>query len=220
MSTDPLAGSELARLALPDDVYGFGWAELTYLLGRHATPSSRTSVAALGFEAAPHDDVAAAAGVASLLARGLAAPEGDRAVSRGEAAVLETVLARGRRWSGISFREDAGDRGDLLVAIEDGQVIALLQPRSLGTWFVGLTDEVHRPAVALARGIEAMLEMRGSGTFAIEARDLDGVIGARYSRPHGDGWLVSETPDGEQRECARGALADELAGLLPPLAPA
>lgn len=220
MPTDPLAGSELARLSLPDDVYGFGWAELTYLLGRHATPSARMSLAALGFEGAPHDDVVAAAGVASLLARGLAAPLGDRAVSRGEAAVLETVLARGRRWSGISFREDAGDRGDLLVAVEDGDAIALLQPRSLGTWFVGLSDEVDLPAAALARGIEAMLEARGSGTFALETRDVQGVLGALYFRPHGDGWLVSDAPDGEQREVAPGQLTEEIARLLPALAAA
>ncbi|MEW1954825.1 hypothetical protein [Terrabacter sp. NPDC080008] len=217
MPTDPLAGSELARLSLPDDVYGFGWAELAYLLGRHATPSARMSLAALGFQAAPHDDVVAAAGVASLLARGLAAPEGDRAVSRGEAAVLETVLARGRRWSGVSFREDAGDRGDLLVAVEDGDAIALLQPRSLGTWFVGLTNEVHRPAAALARGIEAMLEFRGSGTFALETRDLQGVLGALYFRPRDGGWLVSDTPEGVQREVARAQLPEELARLLPAL---
>lgn len=220
MSTDPLAGSELARLPLPDDVYGFGWAELAYLLGRHATPSARMSLTALGFQAAPHDDVAAAAGVASLLARGLAAPEGDRAVSRGEAAVLETVLARGRRWSGVSFREDAGDRGDLLVAVEDGDAIALLQPRSLGTWFVGLTNEVDRPAAPLARGIEALLETRGSGTFALEARDLQGVVGALYFRPHGGGWLVSDTPEGAQREVARAQLPEELGRLLPALAAA
>ena len=50
ISTDPLAGSELARVPLPDDVYGFGWAEIRYLLGRHATASSRMSVTSLGFD--------------------------------------------------------------------------------------------------------------------------------------------------------------------------
>ena len=143
MATDPLAGSDLARVPLPDNVYGFGWAEIRYLLGRHRGERTEMTTRSLGFDAAPNDEVVVAAGVASLLARGLAAAEGDRAVSRGEAAVLETVLAGARRWTGISFRD--GDEGDLMVVLEDGGIIAMLQPRSLGTWFVGLSDEVDQP---------------------------------------------------------------------------
>lgn len=215
MAIDPLAGSDLARVPLPDDVYGFGWAELRYLLGRHATPSSQLAVTLLGFDAAPTDELVPAAGVASLLARGLAAAtaDGDRAESRGEAAVLETIFARGRRWTGISFR--SGERADLMVAIEDGDAIALLQPRSLGTWFVALTNEVDAPATVLARGIEAVEQLQGSGSFAVESRTLDGSVGARFFRPHPDGWTVSDAPDAERRAVARGALADELAALLP-----
>ncbi len=232
MATDPLAGTDLARIPLPDDVYGFGWAEMRYLLGRHQTPSSRMAVQSLGFDAAPTDDVVASAGVASLLARGLVAPEGDRGVSRGEAAVLETVFARGRRWSGLSFRADAAAgassasheagapaaEADLLVAIEDGDIIALLQPRSLGTWFVGLTNEVDTPAAAMARAVEAMLQLQGRGRFAIETRTLGGVVGARFFRPDdadAQGWLVSDAADGEQRRIDRSGLVAELSALLP-----
>ncbi len=169
-------------MPLPDDVYGFGWAEIRYLLGRHATESSRMTVASLGFDAAPTDELVGAAGVASLLARGLAQPEGDHAVSRGEAAVLETVFARAKRWSGISVRD--GDTGDLMVVIEDGDIIALLQPRSLGTWFVGLTDAVDRPAEVLARAVEQLRAAHGSTSrFAIETRTLEGSVGTRYFRP-------------------------------------
>ncbi|MDV3220332.1 hypothetical protein [Intrasporangium sp.] len=214
MATDPLAGTDLARIPLPDDVYGFGWAELRYLLGRHRTPSAQTSVAALGFGAAPTDDIVPSAGIASLMARGLVAPEGDHGVSRGEAAVLETVFARGQRWSGLSFRTDASE-GDLLVAIEDGDIIALLQPRSYGTWFAALNNEVDAPAAAIARAVEAMLDARGSGRFAIETRTLDGVVGARFFRPDDGGWLVSDTADGEQRRIDRSGLVGELAALLP-----
>ena len=213
ISTDPLAGSELARVPLPDDVYGFGWAEIRYLLGRHATASSRMSVASLGFDAAPTDEVVGAAAVASLLARGLAVPEGDRAVSRGEAAVLETVFARATRWSGISVRD--GDTGDLMVVIEDGDIVALLQPRSLGTWFVGLSDAVDRPAEVLARAVEQLRGAHGTGRFAIETRTLEGSVGTRYFRPEGAAWTVSDTAEGEQRPVPVGALARELAQLLP-----
>ena len=167
MATDPLAGSELARVPLPDNVYGFGWAEIRYLLGRHRGERTEMTTRSLGFDAAPDDEVVVAAGVASLLARGLAAAEGDRAVSRGEAAVLETVLSGARRWTGISFRD--GDEGDLMVVLEDGGIIAMLQPRSLGTWFVGLSHEVDQPAAVLARAIEAIHEVRGgAGRFGIE----------------------------------------------------
>lgn len=213
ISTDPLAGSDLARVPLPDDVYGFGWAEIRYLLGRHATASSRMSVASLGFDAAPTDEIVGAAAVASLLARGLAQPQGDRAVSRGEAAVLETVFARGRRWSGISVRD--GDTGDLIVVIEDGDIVALLQPRSLGTWFVGLSNAVDRPAEVLARALEQLRSAHGTGRFAIETRTLEGSVGARYFRADGAGWTVSDTIDGEQRPVAGETLARELEQLLP-----
>src|SRR6476661_7181709 len=213
ISTDPLAGSELARVPLPDDVYGFGWAEIRYLLGRHATASSRMSVASLGFDAAPTDEVVGAAAVASLLARGLAVPEGDRAVSRGEAAVLETVFARATRWSGISVRD--GETGDLIVVIEDGDIVALLQPRSLGTWFVGLSDAVDRPAEVLARAVDQLRSAHGNARFAIETRTLEGSVGTRYFRPDGSGWSVSESVDGQQRPVPVGALARELAQLLP-----
>lgn len=212
IATDPLAGSDLARVPLPDDVYGFGWAEIRYLLGRHATESSRMTVASLGFDAAPTDAVVGAAGVASLLARGLAAPQGERAVSRGEAAVLETVFARAKRWSGISVRE--GDTGDLMVVIEDGDVIALLQPRSLGTWFVGLTDAVDRPAEVLARAVEQLRGTHGSARFAIETRTLEGRVGTRYFRPEGSGWTVSDSVDGEVRPLTDG-LVRELEQVLP-----
>lgn len=211
-ATDPLAGSELARVPLPDDVYGFGWAEIRYLLGRHSTASSRMTVASLGFDAAPTDELVGAAGVASLLARGLAEPDGDRAVSRGEAAVLETVFARARRWSGISVRD--GEQGDLMVVLEDGDIIALLQPRSLGTWFVGLTDAVERPAEVLARAVEQLRGANGSARFAIETRTLEGSVGMRYFRPEGSGWTVSESPDSEPRAVTDG-LARELEQLLP-----
>ncbi|NUO92050.1 MAG: hypothetical protein HOQ18_14685 [Dermatophilaceae bacterium] len=211
-ATDPLAGSELARVPLPDDVYGFGWAEIRYLLGRHSTASSRMTVASLGFDAAPTDELVGAAGVASLLARGLAEPDGDRAVSRGEAAVLETVFARARRWSGISVRD--GEQGDLMVVLEDGDIIALLQPRSLGTWFVGLTDAVERPAEVLARAVEQLRGANGSARFAIETRTLEGSVGTRYFRPEGSGWTVSESPDSEPRAVTDG-LARELEQLLP-----
>ena len=216
MSTDPLAGTELARVPLPDDVYGFGWAEIRYLLGRHATDSSRMSVASLGFDAAPTDEIVGAAAIASLLSRGLAEPEGDRAVSRGEAAVLETVFARGRRWSGISVRD--GDEGDLMIVIEDGDIVALLQPRSLGTWFVGLSNAVDRPAEVLARAVEQMRTVHGTARFAIETRTLEGSCGTRYFRRDGAVWTVSDTVDGDERPVAGAGLAGELGQLLPGVA--
>ena len=215
MATDPLAGSDLARVPLPDNVYGFGWAEIRYLLGRHGGESTAMTTRSLGFDVAPNDEVVVAAGVASLLARGLAAAEGDRAVSRGEAAVLETVFAGARRWTGISFRD--GDEGDLMVVLEDGGIIAMLQPRSLGTWFVGLSDEVDQPAAVLGRAIEAMHEVRG-GSRSLRRRDPHPRGRPGHALPHAvpaAGWSVSDTPDGDARPVAGGALASELSALLP-----
>ncbi len=52
MATDPLAGSDLARVPLPDNVYGFGWAEIRYLLGRHGGESTAMTTRSLGFDVA------------------------------------------------------------------------------------------------------------------------------------------------------------------------
>lgn len=217
MATDPLAESDLARVPLPENVYGFGWAEIRYLLSRHATPSSLMAVKSLGFGAAPDDEVVAAAGVASLLARGLAAARDDRATSRGEAAVLETVFARGMRWTGISSHD--GEHGDLMVVIEDGGIIAMLQPRSLGTWFVGLNDEVDTPGPVITRAIEAMhrVHAEGNSRFALETRTLQGEPTTRFLWPAADGWVVADTADGARRPVSHTELEALLSALLPPV---
>lgn len=215
MTTDPMAGTDLARVVLPEGVYGFGWAELRFLLGQHQTPSANASARSLGFDAAPTDASAASAGLSSLLARGLAAPVGDRAVTRGEAALIETVLARGVRWSGISVR--GAQAADLLVLIEDGGALALFQPRSLGTWFVGLTNETAQPAAPVGRSLTASFEIHGRVPFAIETRTLDAVVGARFFRPADDGWTVAEAPAGQARSIAQDEFLTEIEALLVPL---
>lgn len=200
MSLDPLSGTDLARIPLPDDVYGFGWAEVRTLIGRHATPSSAMTLVNLGFEEVPDGEVVTAAGASALLARGLMAPEGDRGVTRGEAAVLETLFARAVRWTAINFRN--GDAGDLLITVEDGDIIAICQPRSYGTWFIALNNEVDRPEVVMARGVRAVTGLQKGTQFAFESRTLEHTLGTRFFAPDGDGWLVSDSAEGEQRRVA------------------
>lgn len=215
MPIDPLAGSDVARVVLPEGVYGFGWAELRYLLGRHDTPASRASTTSLGFADAPTEAIAVSAGVSSLLARGLAEAVGDRAVSRGEAAMIETLLAKGVRWSGISLR--VGDMADLMVLIEDGGALGLFQPRSLGTWFVGLTNETEQPSAPVLRALAAAFKIHGRVPFAIESRVLNTEPTGRFFRPEGKRWSVSSSPTAQRRAISHDELATEMAAILAPL---
>lgn len=203
--TDLLSGSDLARVELPPGVTGFGFTEVRYLLARHGEPAAATARELLGLDAAPEDDWVLAAGLASLAARGLVAADREVAQSRGEAALLEVLLCRGHRWTGVAMREGDDGQGDLLVVIEAPGVVGLLQPRVFGTWFVSLSAaeaDVQDPsALVTASLLEARARHDRLG-FAIETRTLDGVVGRRYARPADDGWAVSDTLDGPREHVA------------------
>lgn len=200
--TDLLSETDLARVPLPADVVGFGFAEMRYLLSLHETESSAMTARSLGLdEVAPDAEWVGAAGISSLLARGLVAADRDRAVSRGEAALLEVLFSRGHRWSGVGFRDVDDGEGDMLVVIEGPGAVGLLQPRPFGTWFVSLSaDPAHvaDPSDLVAASILEARELHPGVGFAIETRTLEGLVGRRYARPAPDGWLVSDTLQGKQ----------------------
>lgn len=210
--TDLLSDTDLARVPLPAGVVGFGFAEVRYLLTLHDNENAAMAARSLGLDGvAPDAEWVGAAGISSLLARGLVVADRDRAVSRGEAALLEVLFSTGRRWSGVGLRDGDDGEGDMLVVIEGPGAVALLQPRPFGTWFVSLSADPANVADPSELVAASILEARGlhSDTgFAIETRTLEGVVGRRYARPAPDGWLVSTTLQGEQR---RAGLADTAA---------
>lgn len=203
--TDLLSGSDLARVELPPGVTGFGFTEVRYLLARHDEPAAATARELLGLDAAPEDDWVMAAGLASLAARGLAVADRDAAQSRGEAALLEVLLSRGHRWTGIGMREGDDGQGDLLVVIEAPGVVGLLQPRIFGTWFVSLSADEEDVADPSRMVTASLLEARARHDrlgFALETRTAEGVVGRRYARPDDGGWAVSDTLDGPREHVA------------------
>lgn len=213
MAADPMAGTRLARVELPENVYSFGWAELRYLLRVNDTPGARTSTSVLGFDEAPLDDVTTSAALSSLLARGLMSTDGDRVLARGEAAAFQAVAGRAVRWSAVSLRSH--DVGDLLVLVEDGYGLALMQPRSLGTWFMGLSDHVEDPAGLLAEAVTRALDAMPQARFALESRTQQGVVGRRFFQPDGADWLVSESMEGPTRSVPRSGLLEQFRAVLP-----
>lgn len=200
--TDLLSDTDFARISLPDNVVGFGFAEMRHLLSLHETANAAMAGRSLGLDdPAPDSEWVGAAGISSLLARGLVVADRERAVSRGEAALLEVLFATGHRWSGVGFRDGDDGQGDMLVVIEGPGAVALLQPHPFGTWFVSLSAEpadVTDPSQLVAASILEARELHPGVGFAIEVRTLDGVVGRRYARPAPSGWLVSSTLEGDQ----------------------
>ena len=212
---DPLAGTDVARIPIPAGITGFGFGELRYLLARQDSPASRRTAERLGLDETDGAQAVLAAGVSSLLARGLVAvDEAGHARSCGEAALLETLFATGRRWTGVAYH--VGPRIDLLVLVEGEGVVGMLQVRQYGTWFVGLTAQTADPAGLVATAVAEMAARHGPGRFGVNVRTLAEDLGARYlvAEPAG-GWRVAATREGEDvlmtcdiETATRWALAD------------
>ena len=230
---DPLAGTPFARVQLPPNVFGFGFGELRHVLARVDSPAARRSAAVLGFEEDQPSPALAdgvrdvmAAGVSSLLARGLLAVDaaGDTHTA-GAAALLESLFATAARWTVFSYR--VGDRADLLVMIEGVGQVGLLQARQYGTWFVGITPHANGfgdPAGIAVTAMTAMTDLYGGGTFAVKVRSLERPHGVRFvssdpavaddlQKPSEGTWVVTGVPDGND-VLMRGSVATVIRWVL------
>ncbi|MGA7206506.1 MAG: hypothetical protein WBX27_17980 [Specibacter sp.] len=137
--TDLLSGTELASVELPDDVVGFGIAEISYILGRQDSPQAAMLRQKLVLDESFGTEAMRVAGVSSLVARGLLAVDGDTVQTRSAAALLEYAAARGGRWT--TFGIARSEHPDLAIVVEAVGVTVLLQPRAYGTWYAGFSSD-------------------------------------------------------------------------------
>ncbi len=217
-----LAGTDLAAVQLPDDVTGFGVAEVAYLLSRHKGPATERSAGLL----LDRDDVTGVlvrtTGASSLLARGLVEMDADHELfTRSAAALFEYAAGAARRWTTVGILSGAGR--DLGLVLQAPGVVSVLQPRPLGTWFAGFSGAADQPAQAVLPMLRKVVADRPEASVALVSSTLDGDAGAvfvRWDDEH-DRWdTVDQTadPDNERRELLDDlALTGRLAQLLRPV---
>ncbi len=165
--TDPLEGSPLEALDLPDDVFGLGAGEIAYLLARHETPANERSRTLLMLDPRTADDGVLLAGASGLAARGwLTLRDDGTRETRSNAALVEYAVGATSRWTRIGFVGDDVAQLDFAVYLESDSVTALLQPRALAAWFIRL-GQPDQDGAGLIDGIvrERLTARPGSGVF-------------------------------------------------------
>ena len=166
---DPLAGTDLAAVVLPEGMVGFGGAEVAALVSRHPGPTAERSAAVLGVDMTTGDDVRRA-GMSSLLARRLVEQSKGRFLPRSAAALLDYALGAAERWTTIAISHDEGR--DLAVVLHAPEVVALMQPRALGSWFAAFTGSSGEPDTAVAALQDAVRAEHPEASFDVTTEVL------------------------------------------------
>ncbi|GAA2743861.1 hypothetical protein GCM10009868_19300 [Terrabacter aerolatus] len=185
---DPLHGTPIEAIELPDDIVGIGASELAYLLSRHDSAASRTSGEFLLSDPRIAQEGALIGGASSLVSRGwLTLDENGDRQTRSYAALIEYVTGKAYRWSRIGFVGADGDDVEYVALLESDTVTALMQPRQLASWFVRLGEpDVDRTAL-----VTGMMKERFAADPAaaviLQVRTADGDRTLAV-RPRGEGY--------------------------------
>lgn len=174
------------------DFVGFGAAEMAYLLSRFEGPTVARTIGLLGLDPKPTPEFTAA-GASSLLARGLVTVEGDQLNLVGPAAVAAYALAATQHWTEVGFMAGRERAADGALVLQAGDVVGLLRPRALGTWFF----MVKRPEVTTSQSVLAL----GEAFFATHP---DGALFLAAQTSEWAATLFLRKLDGGVWELARG----------------
>ncbi len=172
--------------------YGFGFAEVAYLLRSSSTVQARKSAAVLRLTEELDSDQLCIAGASSLLARGFASAKGEDIELEGPAVVLAYAMGQATRWTEISLM--TGESIDTVVHVESDKVKVLLQPRTLSTWFAFAQDPTIDGAVAEMDIIEEHVRQTKTGTAYVLSRTQDAEDHLMI-RPDAGAWAVGQAKD-------------------------
>lgn len=191
------------------EAYGFGFAEMAYLLKSTSTPQAGKSSEVLRLQEEMGSEPLCIAGASSLLARGLASVNGEDIDLEGPAMAVAYALGRAERWTEISLM--SGDLIDTLVHVESDRVKVLLQPRTLSTWFAFAQDPAIDGATAELDVIAEHIRQTVTGTAYILSRTANAQDHLMV-RPDSDGWAVGRVADPAADVVEETGLSDD--GLL------
>ncbi|MGX1160062.1 hypothetical protein FBY31_1574 [Arthrobacter sp. SLBN-100] len=175
----------------PETVVGFGFAEIAYLIRRFDTDAAKKSGQVLRLEAEVQSDPICVAGGSSLLGRGFASVDDDLELE-GPAIPTAYALSKAYRWTEISLVD--GEKTDTVVHVESDKVSLLMQPRTLGTWFVFAQQPDIDGADAQLSLIEEHTRTHPEGTAFIRVKSVSGEDHLLI-RPDGPGWAVAKVVD-------------------------
>ena len=153
------------------DSYGFGFAEMAYLLTATSTPEAAKSATVLRLADELESDQLFIAGASLVVARGLARISGEDIELEGPAMALAYALGRASRWTEISLM--SADSVDTVVHVESDKVKVLLQPRSLSTWFAFAQDPDLDGAVAELDVVAEHVRQTTTGTAYVLRRTMN-----------------------------------------------
>lgn len=216
-----LAETPLAPVAMPEGVTGFGAAEIAFLAARHPGPITDRSVDILTLPAQFGGEVGRAAGASSLLARGLLAPSGEDWQTRDVAALVEYAIGTCSRWVRVDLVVPG--RTDTVYALVADAVVAVLQPRALGTWFASISDRADRLAevpLQVLRAAGPAADDAAGAKVRVAATDPDGQTRELFARTMTDGGYevhLGPVDAGERSVTDEAGLRSLLDGLWPEL---
>jgi hypothetical protein len=110
----------------------------------------------------------------------------------GPAAPTAYALSKADRWTEISLVDDR--KTDTVVHVESDKVSLLMQPRTLGTWFIFAQDPDINGADAQLSLIEEHIRNHPEGTAFIRVKSISGEDHLLI-RPDGSGWAVAKVVD-------------------------
>lgn len=220
--TEFLSGTEFAGVELPDDVVGFGFAEVAYLLGRHDSSQAAVLRSKLILDDSYNAEPIMVSGLSSLIARGWVAATETQVQSRSAAALLEYVGAKGQRWTTMGIAN--AEQPDLGIVVEANGLVALLQPRAYGTWFAGFSSDQNPTSALLTATLrEKVTEIPETAMYFVSE-----TLGSRprsifVRRDHGENaWdvvLDAEGPGTGTRKLVDDAGLDSLFATFVPAKP-
>jgi hypothetical protein len=221
---DPLGGTPIAAIELPDDIVGIGASELAYLLSRHDSPASRTSGEFLLSDPRIAQEGALIGGASSLVSRGWLTLDAEGiGQTRSYAALIEYVTGKAYRWSRIGFVGASGGDPEYVALLESDTVTGLMQPRQIASWFVRLGEpDVDRAELVTGMMKERFASDPGAGVI-LQVRTADGEQTLAVRR-QGSGYEalrdVSGPGTGTGGTVDEAGLLDEVRRLYPQVAAA
>lgn len=174
------------------EAYGFGFAEIAYLLKAVGSDGAK-SAEVLRLESEVADERLCVAGASSLLGRGFLRVDGEDLTFAGPAVAIAYALAKAHRWTEISLI--AEDSMDSVLHIESDSVSLLLQPRTLQTWFIFAQDPSVGGAAAELEMLKKHVADHNGGSAYLKCRRRDGDSDLML-RSDGDSWAIGRMAEG------------------------
>lgn len=170
---------------------GFGAAEIAYLLSRFDEAQVATTLEVMGLNPQPGEEFLAA-GASSLLARGMLTTVGDQLELAGFAAALAYALGDARHWTELGFMLDQDNAVDAALVVQAPELVMLLSPRALGTWFA----MIKRPELSTAESVlllaDGFFGQQPGGAVFLSARTAASTATLFLRRQDADSWEIAK----------------------------